>query len=296
MSTPSDVPEERAPRREPVTLSDGTVAHLVPRDGGWTLEVDGVRQSQVGAPGAPPALAAVRWMLAAVGKGRLSCAHLGGGLLALPRALAEQDRGSRHVVVEHDPVLVDLARTRFGLPLGVTVEVGEARAWLAAGRASGLDAVVIDIFAGNRIPPAFTSRECFAAARSVLSDSGVLVLNSVAGPDLSFTRRELASLRAEFDHVAMIVQGSALKGLRFGNAVLVASAAPLDIVGIRAALDGDSSRGALVTELEPIIDGAQPVSDEDELWSPVPDLPRFGEALRLLDKVRSMRAAFQPDQ
>lgn len=265
------------------------------RDDGHALEIDDIRQSHIGPAGKPPVLATARWMLAALGDGPTACAHIGGGLLTLPRAIADRKPGTRQVVIELEPALVELARSRFGLPDGVTIEVGDGRAWLEAGTVTALDAVVIDVFTGGRIPPAFTSRECFARARTALNDRGVLVLNSVTGPDLLFTRRELASLRAEFQHVAMIVQGSALHGLRFGNAVLIASAAPLDVRGIRARLAGDSSRGALVTDIEPIIDGADPVSDSDELWSPVPDLPTFDEALQLLDTVRRMRASLTND-
>lgn len=287
-------------RDDTLTLADGTTAYLVARDGGWTLEVDGVRQSHVGSPGEPPALATVRWMLAALGGGRASCAHLGGGLLTLPRALAEARPGMRQVVVELDPVLAEVARTRFGVPAGTSLEVGDARAWLDRGTTTGWDAVVVDVFAGGRIPPAFTSRVCFAGARAVLAEDGLLVLNSVAGPDLTFTRRELATLQVEFAHVAMIVQGSALHGLRFGNAVLLASGSPLDVDGIRAGLAGDPSRGALVTDVDPIVDGARPVVDGDELWSPVPDLPDLAGARRMGEAARRMgdtlRAALPLDR
>lgn len=284
-----------------ITLADGTPAHLVERDGGWFLEIDNVRQSHVGPSGMPPALATVRWMQASVGSGRRACAHLGGGLLTLPRALAEADPGIRQVVVESEPTLAEVARTRFGLPPGVTLEVGDARAWLdTSAPGPAWDAVVIDVFAGGRIPPAFTSRECFDRAGAVLKQDGILVLNSVAGPDLTFTRRELATLRTVFAHVAMVVQGSALKGLRFGNAVLIGSHSRLDVEGIRATLDGDSSRGALVTDIGPIIDGAPPVRDADELWSPTPDLPDIDHALRALDRARAtgeaVRAALRPDR
>lgn len=297
MSTPQTPLGGTKATAEVITLADGTLARLVERDGGVGLEIGGTRQSHVGPAGAAPALASIRWMLAALGEGRGHCAHLGGGLLTLQRALAERNPTARQVVVELEPALAELARSRFGLPEGVTVEVGDARAWLEAGRVRDLDAVVVDVFAGGRVPPAFTSLECFTLARAVLADTGVLVLNSVAGPDLLFTRRELATLQVVFGHVAMIVQGSALKGLRFGNATLIASARPLDLDGIRAALVGDPSRGALVTDLDPIVDGAAPVHDADALWSPVPDLPDLGAALRLVDTMKeAVRGVLPPDR
>jgi spermidine synthase len=257
---------------EEITLSDGTTARLVTTKDGAALQIGETRQSHVGPPGHPPVLATIRWMHAAVGARPLRVLHLGGGLLTLPRAIADRAPESRQHVIELEPALVDLARNRFGLPEGVTIETGDARAWLESAPAGEWDAVVIDVFAGGRIPPAFSSRECFAHARRALTARGRLILNSVAGPDLTFTRRELATLQTQFEHVAMIVQGSSLAGARFGNAVLIGSNAPCKADDLRAALKGDASKGALVTDFVPIIDGAEPLNDADQLWSPVPEL------------------------
>lgn len=281
VTTPSSPPEDG--RAEQITLSGGTLADLRERDGGWSLEVGGARQSHIGPAGRPPHLAAIRWMLAALGETLpATSAHLGGGLLTLPRAIAHRRPGAQQVVVESEPALVELTRTRFPLPAAVHVVLGDARAWLDEAHQRELDAVLIDVFAGDRIPPAFTSVECFAGARAVLADTGRLVINSVAGPDLDFTRRQLATMREVFEHVAMIVQGSALHGARFGNATLIGSPAPLDAGAIRAALAADPSRGALVTDLDQIIDGATPVTDEEGLWSPEPSIPQVEQALQML--------------
>lgn len=293
MSTPrsssTESPKQPEESRQ-VILSSGEIAHLVPRDDGWSLEIKGARQSHVGAPDAPPALAAVRWMLAALGADLpQNSAHLGGGLLTLPRAIAHRRPGAQQVVIELEPALVEVARDTFGLPDGVTIRCEDARAWLDANAAHNLDAVVIDIFTADRIPPAFTSLECFQAARESLTDTGRLVINSVAGQDLSFTRRELATMRAVFAHVAMVVQGSSLHGVRFGNATLIGSPAPLDIEAIRGALKGDPSRAALVTDLDPIIDGALPVTDADGLWSPEPRLPELEQAVKALEAAKQMK-------
>ena len=287
-----------ADEREILDLSVGSTAELIRRDDGWILQVDGIRQSHVVESGAPPALAVARWMLAALGGERRRLLHLGGGLMALPRAVAAADSRARQVVIELDPVLVALVRERFGVPENVTLEVADARAWLDSARSaeqepSTYDAVVIDVFAGGRIPPAFTSLECFAGARSLLDPGGVLLVNSVAGGDLTFTRRQVATVRAEFGHVAMIVQGSALHGLRFGNAVLIGSDAPIATDAIRASLAGDASRGALVTDLDDLVGDAEVVTDADDLWSPEPDLPDIGPALRLLEQARSLGSVFR---
>ncbi|NGN92188.1 spermine synthase [Nocardioides sp. KC13] len=283
MSTPAG----RSGSRERIVFSDGSTADLVRKEDGWVIDINGVAQSHLGDPAQPPKLASIRWMLAALGaQAPQAVAHLGGALLALPRAVAHRWPGARQTVVELEPALVELTRSRFPLPEGITMETADARSWLVAHPGSELDAVVIDIFVGNRIPPAFTSLECMTAARDALREGGRLILNSVAGPELLFTRRELATLRTTFEHVAMIVQGSALAGARFGNATLIASDSPIDVDAIRAALAGDPSKGALVTDLDPIVDGAGPIADADQLWSPVPNLPDASAALRLLEQTR----------
>ncbi|GGR42713.1 hypothetical protein J2S40_004356 [Nocardioides luteus] len=291
MSTPSGPTGSR----ERIVFSDGSTADLVRKEDGWAIEMGGVAQSHLGDPAQPPRLASIRWMLAALGdRPPRRVAHLGGALLALPRALAHRWPSATQTVVELEPALVELARSRFPLPDGITMKTAEARSWLEAHPGSDHDAIVIDVFVGNRIPPAFTSLECMTAARDALSEDGRLILNSVAGPELLFTRRELATLRTLFEHVAMIVQGSALAGARFGNATLIASAAPLDTEVIQAALAGDPSKGALVTDLDPIVDGAEPIHDADELWSPEPNLPDASAALRLLEQARQAVSTLRP--
>jgi len=278
---------------ETLRLAAGRTAELIPRDGGWILQVDGLRQSHLDPAGGRPSLAITRWMLAALAPIPTRVVHLGGGLLSLPRAISDLAPGVQQLVVELDPALVALNRERFGVPEGVTLRTGDGRVWLDEGGPSpwlseGADVVVIDVFAGGRIPPAFASRECFAGANQALAAGGVLLVNSIAAGDLVFTRRQLATLRSVFAHVAFVVQGSALHGLRFGNALLIGSDAPIDIDGIKAGLAGDASRGALVTDLDDLVGDALPVSDDDALWSPVPDVPDLSGAVAMADRARSL--------
>lgn len=259
---------------DPVRLSSGLWASIVVLDDGWALEVDGFRQSHVGDDAEPSQHATVRWMLAAL-SGALDgaaprVAHLGGAAMSLPRQVARACPSASQTVVELEQAIVDLVVAHAPPPAGVSVVVGDARAWLEAAPAGALDAIAIDVYAGGRIPPAFTSLECAVAARTALAPTGLLVVNGVAGPDLDFTAAHLATLRSTFGHAALIVQGSVLAGARFGNAILVASAAPIDADPIRAALAGDPSRGALVTDVSRIVADAAPLRDADERWSPEP--------------------------
>jgi len=266
--TPPSSSDPEAPR-EQITLLDGTAAEVWQDKDGWSLQINGIRQSHMGPPDVPPKPAAFRWILAALGSNLPErSAHLGGGLLTVPRVLAARRPGSQHIVVELEPELVRLAREKFGLPPEVDLRLGDARAWIDEtddpASTEPFDAIVIDVFAGGRIPPEFTSLDCFARARSKLSPRGRLVVNSVAGPELEITRRALAGMQSLFEHVAMIVQGSVLKGMRSGNAILIGSAEPLDSDAIRAALSEDSARASLVTDIDPIVGGAPPIRGTEQ--------------------------------
>lgn len=257
-----------------VLLSSGQSASIVALDDGWALEVEGFRQSHVGDDAEASPHATVRWMLAALSgalrRAAPRVAHLGGAALSLPRQVAHAHPDAEQVAVELEQAIVDLVVAHAPAPAGVSVVVGDARAWLDDAPRAAFDAIAIDVYAGGRIPPAFTSLECARSARAALTPEGLLVVNGVAGPELDFTAAHLAALQSAFGHAALIVQGSVLAGARFGNAVLVASAAPIEPDAIRAALAGDASRGALVDDVSRIVADAAPLRDADERWSPEP--------------------------
>ncbi|MGP6170253.1 spermidine synthase [Microbacterium sp. A196] len=277
------------PNDEPlsIVLTDGRTAHVIPHADGWLLEVGGVQQSHIAEPGRPLSLAYARWMMAALdSRDHRRVAQLGGGLLMLARAIAGRWPDAVQVVLESEPALVSLVRSHFPPPAGVTMIEGDARVWLAQAASGSQEAILIDVFHNGRVPPAFSSVELADGARRVLTDEGMLVVNSVAGPELEFTRRQLATLQSVFPHVVMIVQGSSLGGLRFGNACLIASGAEIDAGSIREHLRGDSSKGALVTDVASIIDGATPISETEGLWSPEPTLPDVSSSVEMLEGMR----------
>lgn len=236
-------------------LSNGLEAILRPDEHGLVLVIDGIEQSHLGPPGAPPRHASHRWMLAASlaalesldghagppgagtsgssggGEG-LGALHLGGGAAALPRALQHDLPHLRQRVVELEPRLVELVAEGAPLPTGIEVVVGDGRAMLER-VATPVALVTVDVFGGGRVPAPFTTVECFAAARAALVPGGALVVNSADGPPLHFIRGQVATLQAVFAHVALISTGSTLAGARHSNLVLVASDAPLPTDRIR---------------------------------------------------------------
>ncbi len=103
MSTPSG--PSGSPER--IVFSDGSTADLVRKEDGWVIAIDGVSQSHLGDPAQPPKLASIRWMLAAFGdQAPRTAAHLGGALLALPRAVAHRWPAAAQTVVELEPALL----------------------------------------------------------------------------------------------------------------------------------------------------------------------------------------------
>lgn len=263
-------------------LSNGFEATLRPDDHGLVLVIDGIEQSHLGAPGAPPRHVSHRWMLAAslallgeagIGVEPATALHLGGGAAALPRALQHAMPHLRQRVVELEPELVELVAEGAPLPPAIEVVVGDGRALLAR-VAAPVALVTVDVFGAGRVPAPFTTVECFAAARAALVPGGALVVNSADGPPLHFVRGQVATLQAVFAHVAVISTGSTLAGARHSNLVLVASDAPLPVDAIRdrvrlgpppAAVVGGQGLARFVADTAP-----EPVRDATAVDSPAP--------------------------
>jgi hypothetical protein len=98
---------------------------------------------------------------------------------------------------------------------------------LPGGLVGAVDLVVVDIFSGARTPAHVTSREFYSEAARLLSPTGVMLVNVADGPPLRFARSQAATLAQVLPHAAVLAEAQVVKGRRFGNFVLVGSAAPL---------------------------------------------------------------------
>jgi spermidine synthase len=183
------------------------------------------------------AMAAVTDVLAPAGE-PLSALHIGGGGLTLPRYLAEVRPGTRSLVVEVDPEVVDLDREQLGLETSddLRVRVADGRVGLADEPAGERDLVVGDAFGGLSVPWQLTTREALELVDRALADDGVYALNLIDNPPLAFVRAELATLQEVFPHVALLARAPVLAGEDGGNVVAVASRSPLPIADLEAAL------------------------------------------------------------
>nr|WP_202436212.1 fused MFS/spermidine synthase [Streptomyces sp. SID7834] len=258
----------------------------VDRDRAWLLTVDGSPQSYVdldepehlefeyvrrlghvvdraAAPGAP-----------------LDAVHLGGGALTLPRYVAATRPGSRQDVAEADRGLAELVRDHLPLPDGadVTVHGADARAWIEKAPEGSADLLIADVFGGSRVPAHLTSVEYARAAGRVLRGDGVYAANLADGAPFGFLRSQLANFAAVFEDIALIAEPAVLRGRRFGNAVLLASHAPLDVPPLTrlCAADVFPARVEHGAALRRFVGGAKTVRDSEAVGSPEPPDGAFG--------------------
>jgi len=248
------------------------------RPGGWLLLLDRIRQSYVDLD--DPTYLDFEYMqvfadvLDAFAPGPLAVTHIGGGGLTLARYVAVTRPGSPQLVLEPDVALADLVRARLPLPRGARVRVRAVpgREGVAALRAASADVVVVDAFLGGRVPADLTTVEFVSEAARVLRPGGALVMNIADGASVLFARRVAGTLQAAAGRVIVVGDPAVLKGRRFGNLVLVASADALPVAAIRAsaaraALPRTVVAGAALTRW---LGGVRPLTDGDAMRSPQP--------------------------
>lgn len=239
------VRDQRAPAEPAWTTSTGT-AQIVPEPGDpsrSTLYVNGVPSSPVHAGPAGDVLdlgfeylqvmaAILDSPLAGPPGAPLAAVHLGGGACSLARHVAASRPRSRQVVVEVDALLAQRVREVVDLPRSpwLRLQVGDAAQRLAKRPDASAGAVVRDAFAGDTVPAHLTTEVFVADVARVLGPGGVYLANVVdrtGAPAGAPLRSELVTAAAVFGgsgHVAVVGEPAVLRGRRFGNAVLVASA------------------------------------------------------------------------
>ena len=99
--------------------------------------------------------------------------------------------------------------------------------------------------------------------------------NVADGPPLSFARGQVATAQAVFAHVAAVAEAAIWRGRRFGNVVLLGSAAPLPVDELTRRCAGDPvparvTAGAALTRFAA---GAAVVTDATAVDSPEPPPP-----------------------
>jgi protein-L-isoaspartate O-methyltransferase len=205
----------------------------------------------------------LRWMrlvLRAAGARRVL--HLGGGACALPRALAAEDPGGRQEVCEVDPNVLELAREHLGLRRapGLRVRLADGREFIPTQPNAGWDAIVIDAYVGAAVPRRLVTLEALAQVARVAPLALINVVDNRA-------RHAVRSVAAGLAEVYPRVFGL---GARVGNTVLVGAVAQLDLdrLSAQAAADPSPARVTRPSDIERLIAGTVPLSDES--WCAAP--------------------------
>lgn len=273
-------------------LSDGATATIEPSGyaPGFELTVDGTPQSHVDLSD-PKQLTFeyVARMGAAIDtlcpSGPLTAVHLGAGAMTLPRYVAATHPGSRQQVIEIEPAIVELVRAHLPLPAqrdggSIRVRLGDARETamkLPAGLQGTCDLVISDVFSGAQTPARLTSVEFYRVLAGLLSPTGLLLANIADGPGLAFARGQVATVSSVFEHVIVLADAQLLKGKRFGNVVVAASASPISDAAVARMLAAGPHPAKVMhgRELRDFVAGALVVTDATAQASPHPDASVF---------------------
>lgn len=227
--------------------------------------------------------------------------HLGAGALTLARYVEATRPGSAQLIVEVEPALYNAVVTALPLAQGhnVRVIIGDARDvaeapiddvppllaitqadTAAVGTASSADWVqarftVVDLWDAAVIHRRVASQEFYARVADRAAADGIVVVNLLDGHPFEYSRRQAATLRTVFAHIAVVLDAEPddEKG-PLGNVLVFASNEPLDTV----------NRDLLGTPRPHVLHGARMTSwigtarvmtDADGADSPDPDDPRW---------------------
>lgn len=205
---------------------------------------------------------------------RVRVVHLGGGGLTIPRWVAARRPRTAQLVCEPDEDLMADVRRVMPLPRqsGIKVRAVDGRAGLAAMPAGYADAVVLDAFDGPRVPVDLTTTEFFDEVARVARPGALFAANVTDRAPFGWVRRFAAGARAVFPEVTVSAEAAVWKGRRFGNLVVVASAAPLPAADLaaRAARAVFPYRMLHGREVRGWLGGTEPLADADAVAAPVP--------------------------
>jgi spermidine synthase len=153
--------------------------------------------------------------------------------------------GQAVTIVDINPESIALAQQYFALPPEIDCHVGDGQAFLENSERI-FDAIIIDAFAGDKVPANLCSVEFFRLVRRRLAPSGSLFLNIFVAHDLDADADRIAGLMAEAGFPVRLLD---LPGRIIRNVIVMGGAVmslqcpePLIMPAIEAE--------AIVTELE----------------------------------------------
>lgn len=231
--------------------------------------------------------------------------HLGAGALTLARYVEATRPGSPQLVVEFEPALFDAVISALPLPPGSDVRVifGDARTVADAelprekpssvptppprglgAAATGSTAIdtewvnaqftVVDLWDAAVIRHRVASQEFYRRVAARSAATGVVAVNLLDGHPFEYSRRQAATLRSVFDHVAVVLDAEPEDDEGpLGNVVVFASQNPLDIATSPDLLGAPRPHVLHDGPLTAWISDARIMTDADGTDSPDPDDP-----------------------
>jgi spermidine synthase len=201
-------------------------------------------------------------------KAPLDAVFVGGGGFTLPQWLQATRPGSRANVLEVDKQLVEFDERHLGVRTSANLRamVGDARLTMRRQLTGSADVVVGDAFSGLTVPWQLMTTEWLREVRRVLKPGGFYALNIIDLRPFALLRAEAASLARVFKNLRMITAAGEGGRPAGGNAVLVASNAPLPPQVGRPAAGATVFDQASILRL---VAGAEPLTDD---YAPVDQL------------------------
>ncbi|MFB8191145.1 spermidine synthase [Microbacterium sp. NPDC055988] len=255
------------------------------RPGRYELSVDGIPQSVVSMT-EPTELEyaytqhIARAMDAAAEPGApLFTVHLGAGALTLARYVEATRAGSPQLVVEFEPALYAAVIDALPLPPRADVRVifGDARAVADAETSDDWEDArftVVDLWDAAVIRHHVASQEFYRRVAARSAADGVVAVNLLDGHPFEYSRRQAATLRSVFAHVAVVLDAKPNDDEGpLGNVVVFASDEPLAVVTSPALLGTPRPHMLHDGELTSWIADARIMTDADGTDSPDPDDP-----------------------
>lgn len=253
------------------------------RPNGWLLSVDGVAQSYVDLDD-PKHLEfdyvrRIGDVIDCLPEGPFQTLHVGGGACTLPRYLAATRPGSTQLVFDPDNELIEFVRERLDLRSvpQLRVRISDGREGVATRRDDSADLLVLDAFVSAAMPSRLMTGEFIADVARVLRPTGTFVANISDGPGLAFVKRVIATVANVFEDVVLLGDPGVLRGRRFGNLVIAASASPLPVDEItrKSASAAFPARLMVGDKVRELHQGAKPITDEDLPSPPTPPKNAF---------------------
>jgi spermidine synthase len=186
-------------------------------------------------------------------------------------------------VLEPDAALIERVRVELPLPArsGIKVRPVDGRTGLSSVRDGSQGLVVVDAFAGGRMPAELTTAAFWADVARVLVARGRLVANLVDRAPFRHARRVIAGIRTHLPELVVTAEPATLRGRRQGNLVVIAGRTPhgsateiADALGAAAARSGAPYRVLDQGATSDTLGGGTPFGEGDAEPGPEPERGR----------------------